>query len=307
MKSRSTWRPSLEHAMTWAGRDTARASFGRSSVPWPHKRNHGDSAGQAETPAHVHGHDNARGHGRGKAPDRSVTHGVSSAGKSAAHRLCRGSPRDQERDPEGNFGSEYTFPKHRDGSNEDVGSSDFGGFPHSSGSRHHQHLPHPHSDRHHHRSYFDAWAANYAPGHNIKFGSMRARITPPTTPNAPVLHRTLSDPDASSHNPPAPTPIETPGSDRQPASSQGRYNSFPPLGSASVPAALRPDSPKVMIPPPTDSEASTPSITSVSSPTATLTPSPMSPPDFPEMHQLEPGSVDSSTLDASSYNVFLNK
>ena len=305
LRSRSTWSPSLEHAMTWAGRDAAR-TFNRSSVPWPRKKGTTEisQTGIAQGHSHAVSPRYVPGQNYGKAPNQTyISHGVSIDKSSPVQQVTLGSSREQQgHRPESVFRPGSPFLE-RCGSDAFDVSLKLGYRPDTNASRNHQ------------RSYFDSWVTGHSAysGYNHRFGGTRARMTSPTIPNSLVApHRTLSDPDTSCHTPRPPSPISSNGGDRQFSTSPGRYNSFPPLGSSSTSSTLWPDAPKVVIPLPTQSEISTPSITTVSSPTDTITPSPLSPPESPETYQVdvgeqEPGNIDTTVLDASNYNVFLNK
>lgn len=342
LKNRAAWRPSMEHAATWVPPSQQNPSAfvfpsgqmsGRSTVPWPAKKSASYIDGLPQTWNNT------------KFP-MFATHKVNFAAR--AQGLARGSPRDPDLDnlddealakyqrralgmsksnmEERNAALGPSFQ--RRGSNMNSGSNALnvsGGNPEALT----EHV------RNHHRSYFDAWAANYSGGNG------KARLTPPGLP-----HRSLSDAEisaalgsqASSH---AATPVsEFPIGTVSP----GRFHSFPPLSGSrpSSPGAIgmkhqtvrpwgdvsagvqmgmghqglglgvgRGGHPSLG----TSSEISTPSITNVSSPT--MTPSPASPPDFAMLGPMvAPNFTTSPTgdgvgenglIDSDSYSMFLNR
>lgn len=343
LKNRAAWRPSMEHAATWVPPSEQNSSAvmfpsghtnGRSTVPWPAKKSASYIDGLPQT------------WGNTKFP-MFATHKVNFAAR--AQGLARGSPRDPDLDnlddealakyqrralgmsnsnmEEQNTALGPSFQRRgsstlRSGSN---ASNASGGNPEA--LRDHV--------RNHHRSYFDAWAANYSKGNG------HARLTPPGLP-----HRSLSDAEltaalGSQASSRATTPVsEFPVGTVSP----GRFHSFPPLTSSrpSSPGAIamqhqavRPwgdlsagvqmgmghqglglgvgkdGQPSLG----TSSEISTPSITNVSSPT--MTPSPASPPDFAMLGPMvAPNFTTSPTgdgvgenglIDSDSYSMFLNR
>ncbi|KAL5533528.1 hypothetical protein ACEPAF_5304 [Sanghuangporus sanghuang] len=173
-----------------------------------------------------------------------------------------------------------------------------------------------HHVRNHHRSsYFDDWASSgYSASH---FGTGKARLTPPGTPGSLAVSL-LSGPDMG--------PLQFDSASHPPSHSSRelshpspeRRNSFPPLlpalnGVAGAGLGLMTSDPltgrlRNLDQPPSDSEASTPSIASVSSPTMTASPS--SPPEFPSIAPLVQvdwtAPPDSASIDTNSYKAFVN-
>ncbi|EJD06278.1 uncharacterized protein FOMMEDRAFT_26995 [Fomitiporia mediterranea MF3/22] len=171
--------------------------------------------------------------------------------------------------------------------------------------------------RNHHRSYFDAWASTAVSSPN--FGASRVRRTPPGTPTAVSVHRTLSD-TTMEVSPTGQLPrVVMTSAEHPPGSSPGRYHSFPPLfptGDGNVAAGLgilasRPwsDLPRTVRHDTGESDVSTPSITSGSS--TAMTASPLSPPDFssltPTTRIGQMAASEGGSMDGAGYNTILSR
>ncbi|KAL5528838.1 hypothetical protein ACEPAG_4812 [Sanghuangporus baumii] len=172
-----------------------------------------------------------------------------------------------------------------------------------------------HARNHHRSSYFDGWAS---PGYSAShFGTGKARLTPPGTPGSLAVSL-LSGPDMD--------PLQLDSASNSPSHSSrevshqspGRCNSFPPLlpavkGVVGAGLGLMTSDPLTgrlhnLDQLPSDSESSTPSIASVSSPTMTVSPS--SPPEFPSkaplVHVNWTAPPDGASLDTNNYKAFVN-
>ncbi|KAH8114121.1 putative phosphatase regulatory subunit-domain-containing protein [Phellopilus nigrolimitatus] len=302
LKNRTAWKPSFEHALTWAGHSQARSGVypRRSALPWPTDKNAVPlnkpsmaSTGVYSKARSFESHNldftNARGRGRGSPRDLGSLDDMDSA------KFC---------------GSRTGFSAELD-----ARASEDRPFPHCGPNDVSSSVAHGNARKHYRSSYFDTWSSGYADRpSSIGFG--KVRLTPPGTPGSHTSHRSLSDADVFFQPSQGSSFTETPRSEHPPPTSPGRCHSFPPLSGPTdaglgivaphpwgqVPHGLMHDT--------GDSDASTPSVTSMSESSPTMTPSPSSPPDFSMLSPMvQTGSAfpDSASMDSSSYSVFLDK
>ena len=298
LKNSSTWKPTFDQPHTWGGPGTRNdAKLSRPNMPWPWSAPNGQPSEKfvAEffktRPFESH----------------NVAFGLRD--------IVRGSPRDLDRESLDDSAIERYSQVPRATSRE---ASTPMGTPLSrfvsppSWSRPGQE---PHVRNHHRSSYFDAWASS---GYSTtSFGSGKARLTPPGTPGSFAVSL-LSGPDVD------PLPLDsTPrppssSSDGQSCSLPERPESFRPLlhagkGSLGTGLGLMTGHPlanrlRNLDRTASDSEVSTPSIASVSSPATTTSPS--SPAELPAaapLVQLNWATPDSATMDNNGYMAFLNR
>ncbi|KAL5490706.1 hypothetical protein ACEPAI_5540 [Sanghuangporus weigelae] len=306
LKNPSTWKPTFEQLRTWAGpntHDDTKAT--RPKIPWSTNVSYNREPSRKFVAEFFK-----------TRPFES--HNVSFSSRD----IARGSPRDLDRESLDDsdverysrarcaISNEASTPMGTPLSRFPGGSTTFvspSSWAHS-GQEHHV--------RNHHRSsYFDGWVS---PGYSAShFGTGKARLTPPGTPGSLAVS-SLSGPDMdplqldSASHPPSHSSRE------QSHPSPGRRNSFPPLltavnGAVGAGLGLMTSDPLTgrlhnLDQLPSDSEASTPSIASVSSPTMTASPS--SPPEFPSMAPLVHvnwiAPPDGALLDTNNYKAFVN-